>query len=341
MYNLFINLFLINIYINLSNENIITNENETIETNRLRNINIHPSNSAVNKKNLIFSIIQKYSLKKVLPFFNSLLKSDFKNCDIVIFVRNVGKKLINYLKKIGVFVFEIPKKYKKVRIINLRWRLYINFLEINKNLYNFVFHCDIRDTFFQKDVFKYFSNHEPYLNYKSFLGVTLEDDTLNEKIDKKWIIDYVGEEKHKIIQNERIICVGTMWGTIDKFLEFSIAFWEKLKESPKSIEQGIANYMFYYEKFFEDCIIKNENNGPVMTIGLTKNEKLNFDSQDNILNFNGEIACVIHQYDRKPYIVEKVINKYCPELIELKNKIIFIYTLNKGQRKSNALLYLF
>ena len=42
-----------------------------------------------------------------------------------------------------------------------------------------------------------------------------------------------------------------------------------------------------------------------MTIGLIKSEKLDFDSLDNILNFNGEIAAVKHQDDRKSNIVEK------------------------------------
>ena len=45
-----------------------------------------------------------------------------------------------------------------------------------------------------------------------------------------------------------------------------------------------------------------------MTIGLTKTDKLQFDSHDNLLNFNGEVAAVIHQYDRKPLVVSKIIN---------------------------------
>ena len=109
---------------------------------------------------------------------------------------------------------------------------------------------------------------------------------MNVEINKKWIIDYVGEKKHKMIQNERIICVGTLRGTLDKFLEFSIVFWEKLNENPNLIEQGIANYMFYYENIFKEYLIKSDNYGPFMTIGIIPDEKLNFDSKDNILNFN-------------------------------------------------------
>lgn len=61
-------------------------------------------------------------------------------------------------------------------------------------------------------------------------------------------------------------------------------------------------------------------------------EKLNpkniiFDSEEteeNILNFDGEIAAVIHQYDRKKIIVQKVIKKYCPELYHPKNEQTYI-----------------
>jgi len=314
MNNLFIFIFFINLNLYISND-YIKNENDSVV--KLENIETHSENNKkIHKKNLIIGIIEKYTLNIVLPFFKSFIKSDFHNCDIVIFVRNVNKILINYLKKIGVLVFEISDKHKNISIINLRWEMYANYLEINKNKYNLVFHCDIRDTYFQKDVFKYYANN------KSFLGVALEDDTLKNKINKKWLLDYVGEQKYKKIQNERIICVGSIWGTSDKFLEFSKVFSKNLQENPQAIEQGIANYMLYYEKLYKDCLIKSDNYGIVMTIGITKSEKLRFDLQDNILNFKGQIAAVIHQYDRKPDIVSKVIKKYCPELLNIKKQNI-------------------
>ena len=39
-----------------------------------------------------------------------------------------------------------------------------------------------------------------------------------------------------------------------------------------------------------------------MTVGLS-NKNYSYDSEDNILNLKGDIAAVIHQYDRKPKIV--------------------------------------
>ena len=47
--------------------------------------------------------------------------------------------------------------------------------------------------------------------------------------------------------------------------------------------------MLFYENFLNDYLIKSDNCGFMMTIGNTKNEKINFYSEDNILNFKGQI----------------------------------------------------
>ena len=96
-------------------------------------------------------------------------------------------------------------------------------------------------------------------------------------------------------------------------------FWKRLVENPRYIEQGIANYMFYHDKLFSDILVKSDNFGPVMTIGITNRQNIVLDQQNNILNFAGEIASVIHQYDRKRDIVEKIIKKFCPEIIYFNN----------------------
>ena len=316
-------LFLYSILCNLNisynkkyNKNITNNETYIFQY-------LRKTKNSNNKKNLILGIIENYSLKAILPFFRSLIRSNFINCDIVIFVRNVSQTVINYLKQINVFVYEISEEYKNVSPINLRWKLYIEYLKERKMKYNLVFCADIRDTIFQKDVFKYYEKNKP------FLGVALEDGTLNEKSNKIWIINFAGKEKHEIIQNERIICVGLLWGTVEKFLEFITIFWETLVINTHYVDQGIANYLFYYKKLFSNYILKSDNYGPVMTIGITPPKNIILDSENNILNFKGEIAAVIHQYDRKPDIVKIVIKKYCPEILPTNQIIVNDLKINK------------
>jgi len=70
--------------------------------------------------------------------------------------------------------------------------------------YNLVFAADIRDTFFQQDVFKLYNSSKP------FLGVALEETTIDNEINREWIVNAFGEEIYKSMINERIICGGTV-----------------------------------------------------------------------------------------------------------------------------------
>ena len=86
----------------------------------------------------------------ILPFFKSWIKANYENCDMVMFVRDITQETINYLKSINVTVFQVPEQYRNVRAINVRWKMYIDFLTENRNKYNLVLHTDVRDTFFKK-----------------------------------------------------------------------------------------------------------------------------------------------------------------------------------------------
>ena len=266
------------------------------------------------KKNLLIGAITNYAWEYVAPFFKSYQRAGFENCDCVMFVANMSESTIEKIKSCGVTVLQIPDNIKNERIINSRWKIYEDFIKANPEKYNLVFTADVRDVFFQRDVFKL------YENYRSFLGIAIEDGDISDdpKYNKKWIIDAYGEDIYNMIAHERIFCVGTVWGTADKFCEFASIMWDKLGSDwarrKNVIEQGVSNYLIYHDKMFADSLIKSDNqSGYVMTIGLTKRENIKLDSNNNILNGKGEIAAVVHQYDRKIDIVWKVINKFCPE----------------------------
>ena len=290
--------------------NIIYNINKTKE--KELNINHEYSQLRTKKKNLIIGAISNYSWKKVSIFFKSYEKVKFENCDCVMFVRKMSQDTIDKIKSCGVTIYEIPIEFKNVDIINSRWKIYENFINDNKGKYNLILTADLRDVFFQSDIFKLYENNKP------FLGIALEDLSLTEFRNKKWLINAYGEKLYKTIEHERIICVGTIWGTVDKFGEFSKIMWEKLNSewslNHNVIEQAVGNFIIYHDKMFKDCLVKSESkDGPVMTIGLVDLKRIKFDSENNILNSKNEIGSVIHQYDRYKEIEEKIINKYYPE----------------------------
>ena len=92
----------------------------------------------------------------------------------------------------------------------------------NQDKYNLVLATDVRDSYFQLDAFKFYDID------KSFLGIAIEDGKLTEIANHVWIKNGYTEELFKTIKDERIICAGTVWGTADKFKEFSKVLWENL-----------------------------------------------------------------------------------------------------------------
>ena len=256
-----------------------------------------------NKKNLIIGYVFNYHWEKVRNYFISLAKVGIKNCDIVIFVKGMSEETLEKIKSLGVIIYPIPD-YPKLKPNSHRWEVYLNFLLENKDKYNLVFTTDIRDTIFQKDIFQLYENNKP------FLGVFLEDILLNEKVNKDWVLDLCNEtEFNNYFDKKPVICGGTLIGTIDKFIEFCQEFMKIVLET-KANDQGILNYIIYYKKDFNDCLIATDNSGNVMTIGFSDRMKLNFDNDDNILNFNGQIPAAVHQYTRHKDIAAKISKKF-------------------------------
>ena len=106
------------------------------------------------KKNLIIGAIKSYEWKAIKPFFVSLYYSNFRETDCVIFALDISKKTLDKLQSIGVIVQNFPDKYRYMKINNVRYKLYEEFLRDKLDKYNMVLHADIRDIFFQKDIFQ-------------------------------------------------------------------------------------------------------------------------------------------------------------------------------------------
>lgn len=146
--------------------------------------------------------------------------------------------------------------------------------------------------------------------------------------------------------NERIFCVGSVWGTSDKFLIFAKTMWNRLSSGANrewGIEQAVGNFIIYHDKMFDDCLIKSNNtDGYIMTIGLTNSKNILLNLNFDILNGKGEVAAVVHQYDRLDVLKKIVESKYNSEnqsfqlnfiiliiIIDIFVIIIVIYILKK------------
>ena len=263
------------------------------------------------KKNLILGVILKYDWKIIQPYFKSFESVGFENCDWVMFVSKLSESTIRKIESFGVIIKDIPFEYLYMNINKMRWKLYLDYLNENIDKYKLILSTDVRDTIFQLDLFQI------YAGEKQFLGVSLEGKLFLYSIQNKgWFINAFGEDEYKKIVNEDIICAGAVWGTADKFLLLANKIWEKAKNRPsltKLHDQSIISYIVYIEKIFDDCLIKSGyKDGYVLTIGRRKTN-VSLDSEGNILNEKGEIAAVVHQYDRVEYYLPIMRKRFCIE----------------------------
>ena len=313
-------LLLFNFYVNSTKAYI----NNNTAGNATLDLKLKSDKTILKKKNLILSTIIRFSWDKILPFIKSIIKINNRNCDIVIFIGEVSQRVKDNLKSFGVIVYEIQTKLKSTsHIFRQRWKLYSDFLNNNKDNYNLVLSIDLRDTIMQSEFFSL------YDNYTNFLGFSYESANIDKLIEKNYIIDTFGYDIYKSIENKRTINCGTVWGTLDYFLNFSNIAYNKLLKY-FTIDQTIINYLIYYENILNNwTVIFSDEYGKVITLGLTGRNKINLDQQKNILNFKGEIASIVHQYDRYPDIKKIIRNKFCPELKDIKsiNNLFFIHEL--------------
>lgn len=112
-------------------------------------------------------------------------------------------------------------------------------------------------------------------------------------------------------------------------MEFSNILYKWLLKYPEAVDQSVVNYLIYHEKILKDCIkITSDEYGPVITLGLNEGKKIHLDSDNNILNYRGQIASIVHQYDRHRNVKRVIKNKFCPELNEKKSNLYKSYSHN-------------
>ena len=313
---------------------ISENINERLNQYKLINVNNNLRNLNSDKKNVIIGIIKDYSWDKIKTFFISFVTAQYKNTDLVMFISNVPEETIDKIKLCGTIIKDLPGTESGLRDLAIvRWKIYSDFLKENKDKYNLVFSVDVRDLLFQGDIFDY------YQNYKSFIGFAYEDSTLIQPNNLEWVKQISkNDEEAKEIMDKRIICGGTILGSIEEFIQFSESLYEFMKSfSFKVVDQGAINYIIYTRKLLKDHIVgKGNENGYIMTLCITNRSNIKLDSDDNVLNFKGEVAAIVHQYDRKPDITEMMQRKYSDEVFDQYiNKTLNFSRFNKYKKLNN------
>tara|TARA_B110000971_G_scaffold192118_1_gene204191 strand:- start:297 stop:1127 length:831 start_codon:yes stop_codon:yes gene_type:complete len=258
-------------------------------------------------KNIVMTCCINYNYEIFERFIGSLFDST-DNIDLVIFIGENDVEHILKLKKTYENIIYSIIDNKNIHIVNYRFYLYYDFLNKNKNNYNYIFICDSRDVLFQKNIF----NHS-ILSSKYDLYI-FEEESQNITIDKckfnSLYIQKSGLDINDLVYNKPILCVGTILGNengimeyLEKFVYILLNEVEEENRSYYGTDSGI-NYKIIYGDLLKNINIYICKNNEKLVYTMAFPNYLNQIDYSILLNnkqqicYNGDVCCCVHQYDR-------------------------------------------
>ena len=177
----------------------------------------------------------------------------------------------------------------------VRFPLYYVHLAQNAGRYANVLISDVRDVIFQRDPFDFDLGDE--------VCVFLEDgrDRIRDcRFNTAWLDLGFGPGAVEEVGDNLVSCSGVTLGSyraMMHYLEVMNEHLMRLKSHPNGMDQGVHNYVLYKERLKGVRVFAN-GRGPVLTMGKTTDRPTPFDERGRVLNDDGTVPGVLHQYDR-------------------------------------------
>jgi hypothetical protein len=254
------------------------------------------------KKNLVIGAIVSHGLNEIRPFVDTLRQSGFDG-DIVFFVSQLAPDGIEYLRRNHCLLLDYPfdETHGKISVHSFRFLLFRQFLECNKDFYRYVMLTDTRDVLFQKDPFDF--------DMDDRLCVFLEDPSKRIgtcPFNAGWIVKKYGQSELSRLYDCEISCSGVTLGGISQVLTYLTALRDHLLPPVAFVgdDQGGHNYLVHHHLVGPLRTMRNMK-GPVLTMGYLPFNRILWDTRGLIVDWNGNIINILHQYDRHPDFYQK------------------------------------
>jgi hypothetical protein len=252
-------------------------------------------------KNIIVSVAIGYNWEQIELFIKSLNKTTFRGSVILL-----SKEYIDIPMQLNFEVINhlVADSNWLNTVNNCRPFYYKEILNIYKDV-NRVLLTDCRDVIFQENPFDNFT--------ENLLHFGMEENTIgNCWINTSWIKNTYGEEYFDMVKEKNILNGGIILGEIDKI--FELLEYMTTEISNKSYLDTGNNVLIMeqavpikYSSDFPERVKENHtHNSKICTLGQSKSFTMR---KDNLLiNNNGEVYSIVHQYDRFE-LLEKMIKE--------------------------------
>jgi len=292
-------------------------------------------------RRIIMTTAVGYQPEHCQVFLTTLRNTGYKG-DIVFFVESPSPELQQMMKAYGVTAAPIrTPRFKKrhfnyypfivrqlfprhlrddtvdlyenwIPIISSRFIAYRRYFKTVSAIYDECLLCDMRDVYFQANPFEVETSSQ----------ITFYEEYPHNRIDqcpynREWVKEAYGEKALKTWGHHTVICAGTTHlkaNGILRYLDAILLQIQSVNPHGTGVDQALHNFIARNLEI-EGLSIVPQAQSKVLNIGTTPTEELTFNKEGLLTNTQGEVAAIVHQYDRHSNLFEGLIGKLCAKSV--------------------------
>jgi hypothetical protein len=275
-------------------------------------LNTLPASATPTRGDLILGFATGYKPYTIAPFVESMRTHGQFSGKVALFVHPAAREMANYLMAHNIEPIAFDRSKSPLVHFNLvRCFGYFEYLRDQWNsgaIFNQILLTDVRDVIFQKPLFGTPCDElEFYLEEASF---TIGEDWFTAR----GIEMACGKQAVRDLSSKTVSCAGAVIGRtigIFKYLAQKQLFALRLPETARSkwgVDQGLHNYILHMG--LAGTAISRPNFARVANLGVTEGSILACDAKGRVINPNGEISEIAHQWDRHRHLTKTICATY-------------------------------
>jgi hypothetical protein len=260
-----------------------------------------------NDQRLLLGAATGYGLEDLLPFVVSLKKTGYRG-RLCLFVWDLDSQTLKTLDALGVELYPCSSDRvdKQYTVTGGRFLIFRDFLRDIASDHIQVMISDVRDVVFQRDPFE--GLHDKGMNF--FLeqaGYTLDTETFNAGA----LSQAYGQDIVTSMAGKPISCVGVTMGDVISMRSYLLNMAQELESMDKDFfgsDQAAHNRIVHSGTTDFKYRMYGNDTKQVMHMGLVPAEAILW-SDNSIVNKDGEVVAVLHQYDRHQAVMDRLLRK--------------------------------
>jgi len=264
--------------------------------------------------NLVLGAVKGMEMEHVSPFLFSLYQTGFSG-KVAFFISQVSDRTRAMLERLDVTLISVDEDsvFTQTPVNSLRYFIYDQYLAgIDASIENILL-ADVRDIVFQRDPFTF--------DFEGALCCFLEDKrtTLRTSvINSGWLAAAYDRETLEALGHHAVSCSGATMGpapVVRNYIRTMVDALQALDtKSPNimhvigGVDQAVHNYLLYTGALPQARLLGNDD-GPVLTLNDVPPHTIVLNEEGQALNGRGEVAHLVHQYDRHPDLAHTLLSK--------------------------------